>query len=271
MTKYGMAIDLTRCAGCQTCVVTCQLHNNQRPGIAWGHVDALESGKWPDSKRVYLSHACMHCEDAPCVSACPTGASVKRDDGIVTIDYEACIGCGNCIAACPYGARTLSMDDVWFFDAKTPSPYEAEGVQRIKVAEKCIFCCDRIKDGSNPYCVDACPTSARIFGDLDDSNSQINAYIKDNNAENLPNTSMYYVKGDYDIDLPGALMVASAHAPETKKVKEKKKEENNPTVPIAIGAGVVVAAGAAAGIGYSVNKKNKNKSAASAHEGKDDE
>lgn len=206
MARYGMVIDLDRCTGCQTCVITCQMHHNTRPGVNWSHVEMIELGTWPDSDRVQLPHACMHCPDAPCVAACPTGASVQREDGIVTVDYETCVGCKACIDACPFGARQLSDNDAWFFGADEPAPYEAFGTQRINVVEKCIFCADRVDEGLPPHCVDCCPNAARIFGDLDDPESEVSKYIADNGAEQIPGTSIYYVKGDHDIDLASTLM-----------------------------------------------------------------
>lgn len=216
MARYGMVIDLDRCSGCQTCVVTCQMHNNTRPGVAWGSVDTLEIGKaWPDADRVQIPHACMHCDDAPCVAACPTGASIQREDGIVVVDYETCIGCEACVSACPFGARHMSTNDTWFFDAAEPSPYEAYGPQRINVAEKCTFCAARTDEGLPPHCVDACPNTARIFGDLDDPTSDICAYIEENGAEQIPGTSVYYVRGNHDIDLTSYLMNLGVYAQAT--------------------------------------------------------
>lgn len=215
MARYGMVIDLTRCSGCQTCVITCQMHHNTRPGIAWGKVETVEIGAaWPDVDRVIVPHACMHCDDAPCVAACPTGASVQREDGIVTVDYETCIGCGACVTACPFGARQIgAAENEWFFGAEEPAPYESYGTQRAGVAEKCVFCFDRVDEGKAPWCVDACPPGARIFGDLDDPDSEICAYIEANGAEQIPGTSVYYVKGGHDLDLPAFLMgTATAEA-----------------------------------------------------------
>ena len=92
MTKWGMLIDLKRCAGCGACVVACQLQNNQSPGVSWVKLDTVEWGEAAgEAGRAYLPHACMHCENPECVSVCPTGASQKLDDGVVIVDYDACI------------------------------------------------------------------------------------------------------------------------------------------------------------------------------------
>lgn len=209
MTKYAMALDVSRCVGCQTCVVACQMEHNTRPGVTWSHVDAVETGDaWPDVDRLYLPHACMHCADAPCVAVCPTQASIQLDDGTVVVDYEACIGCGACLAACPYGARTVSTNDAWHFGAAEPAPYEAYGVQRINVAEKCTFCTERVQAGLAPRCVDACFFGVRFFGDLDDPASPVSEFIANNEVETVPGSSVYYHKGTYDFDLVAAVTAA---------------------------------------------------------------
>ncbi len=216
MARYGMVIDLTRCTGCQTCVVTCQMHHNTRPGVAWGKIDEIEIGTYPDADRFALPHACMHCDNAPCVSVCESGASVQREDGIVTVDYEKCEACGACVDICPFGARQIVDSNEWYFGAEEAAPYEAYGTQRNNVAEKCIFCFDRVDEGKLPWCVEVCPMAARIFGDLDDPDSEINAYIAENNAEQIPTTSFYYVKGNHDVDLTSILMGYAAGADDEK-------------------------------------------------------
>lgn len=201
MSKFGMAIDLTRCVGCQTCTVACQQAHNTRPGIAWNSVDAVEIGSWPNTDRTYMPHACMHCDDAPCVAACPTGASIQREDGVVVVDYEACVGCQACVAACPFGARKMSTSDKWFFGAAEPAPYEAYGVQRISVAEKCTFCAERIDQGLQPRCVEACFFAVRHFGDLEDPQSPVSAFIAANpDVQQVPGSSVFYLTGKYDFD-----------------------------------------------------------------------
>jgi len=116
---------------------------------------------------VHFPKSCLHCEDPPCVPVCPTGASYKRaEDGIVLVDYDKCIGCKYCSWACPYGARELDAER--------------------KVMTKCTLCVDRIHDASlperdrQPSCVLACPTSARLFGDIHDPNSVVSVAIREN-------------------------------------------------------------------------------------------
>ena len=182
--KLGLAIDLDTCVGCHACAVACKEWNGASL-MAGGAPDyepygAEASGVWfnrirhfevtqtgaEDRPHLNLSRtlnvpmSCMHCEQAECVSVCPTGASYKRaEDGIVLVDPERCMGCNYCAWACPYGARELD---------------EQAGVMR-----KCTLCVDRIYDESlpepqrQPACVLACPAHARHFGDFDDPGSQV--------------------------------------------------------------------------------------------------
>lgn len=274
MTKYGMVIDMTRCTGCQTCVVTCQMNNNQRPSVRWSSVDAIEQGEWPDNDRFFLPHACMHCDDAPCVHACPTAASSQRADGIVTVNYDACLACGACVMVCPYEARHISFRDEWYFGADEPAPYESYGTPHVDVAEKCIFCAGRVDEGELPHCVDACPMAARVFGDVDDPSSEISAYIKDNNAENVRGTSLYYVVGERDFSVREALMTNVSNVPsivqsETKHVGPEGEQAG--TNAAAIGVGAVAVAAVAAGAGFAAGMSRGKKNAAPGTEGKEGE
>jgi Fe-S-cluster-containing dehydrogenase component len=123
----------------------------------------FERGEYPESKTVNVPMSCMHCEDADCVTVCPTGASYKREDGIVLVDQETCMGCGLCAWACPYGARELDQD--------------------CGTMKKCTLCVDRIYDQAlpeaerQPACVLACPTHARHFGDLEDPQSKVSQLV----------------------------------------------------------------------------------------------
>lgn len=191
MSKWGMVLDLTRCAGCYSCVVTCKLENNTRPGVNWNGVSKVEWGNHPDAHQAFMLNLCMHCDNPPCVKACPSGATFKREDGIVKTDYEKCISCGYCVHACPYNARQINERDIYNF--KEPAPYETEGIQHLGVSEKCTFCYQRVDEGRKPACVQNCPGLARIFGDLDDSNSDISKYIQTHKVHHVGGTSIYYV------------------------------------------------------------------------------
>ena len=161
------------------------MQNNQRPGVSWNNLDVYEWGTQAgESGRAYVPNACVQCEKPACVDACPTGASVRRDDGITVIDYEKCIACGLCLAACPYGARKLNRTSENMFGADVPAPYESYGVQRELVAEKCIFCEARLAEGKQPACVVNCPGRARYFGDLDDPDSSAAKAVAAAGAEN---------------------------------------------------------------------------------------
>lgn len=180
-----MVIDLAKCTACQACTTACRSENNLPEGIFWHHVIPLVNGKYPNIKAELIPRPCMHCENAPCVQVCPVKATYKREDGLVLIDYDKCIGCKYCLIACPYGAR-YSSDRKPFLKTSSnghyanKSPYYNPEV-RIPpkgVVEKCTFCLHRIGKGNfTPACVEACPAVARYFGDLDDPNSQVSKLI----------------------------------------------------------------------------------------------
>lgn len=256
MANMGMAIDLRRCAGCYACVVACQMHNNTKPGVAWGNVEAREWGEDPDNRRCYLPHACMQCEDAPCVNACPTSASYVRDDGIVMVDYDECINCGSCIHACPYGARIQNDVEGNYFDTAEQAPYEAEGIQRTHVVEKCIFCAGRLDAGLQPACVQNCPGNARYFGDLDDPESPVSVFISKNDPVQIRNTHFYYMPVD---GMPKNLLPHAEVQTVANKGVDSKPADPGIPLPAAIGA---VAVAAAAGAGIAVGVKNQRDSKA---------
>jgi len=159
MTQYAMLLDLDRCVGCQACTVVCKVENDVELGEFWTKVDQKGPyGKFPDLELYFMPKLCQHCKNPSCVEVCPTGASYKREDGIVLIDHNKCIGCQLCIMACPYGVRHLD--------------------KRSGVVEKCTLCAQRVDAGDEPICATSCQQHARIFGDIDDPNSEVSQMIK---------------------------------------------------------------------------------------------
>mgnify|MGYP000016621660 FL=1 len=183
MTKLGIAINKTRCIGCQTCAHACKMQNNVPSGMRWNRVltegcDVEDGalGQFPNLSRGYLPVACQHCENPACQRVCPTGATYKDDKGRVEVDYDKCIGCRMCMAACPYNARVFNWNepsrDPDFNYGDKDVPVRGKGV-----VEKCTMCKERTDRGDEPMCVACCPTRARTFGDLDDPNSEISQLI----------------------------------------------------------------------------------------------
>lgn len=173
-----MLIDLNRCIGCDACTVACKQENGTPVDVFFARVFNIECGRFPDVKRVYLPVLCYHCDDAPCLKSCPNKAIIRRQDGIVLIDQDRCRGTGACVSACPYGNIVLYDADRWYLN--DDEPYESKYVKprlKPKVARKCTYCAHRVDEGLDPACVVACPTTARIFGDLDDPESPVSKYI----------------------------------------------------------------------------------------------
>jgi Fe-S-cluster-containing dehydrogenase component len=190
--KWVMIIDQEKCVGCGQCVLACRANNDVPPEISWTRV--LKVGKSGD-RDVFLPRPCMHCDNAPCVEVCPVKASYKRADGIVMMDYDRCIGCRYCEVACPYGARAFNWKS--FTEPNPAVPTWGEpGVERRPrgVVEKCSFCYNRIDRGlemglvpgedpnATPACVVACPMGARLFGDLNDPESQVSKILANSPA-----------------------------------------------------------------------------------------
>ena len=185
MPRYGMVIDLKRCYGCYACVMACKTANHTPPGVLWARLLQGEVGSYPNVVRQTLPVLCMHCDEPSCMEVCPTGATQKMDNGIVIVEKEKCMGCKYCVMACPYGARYSVEEWESYFPEGLPlSPYEEftkaqfEEKSGVGVATKCDFCLDRISEGKKPSCVEACPANARIFGDLDDPDSEVSVLIK---------------------------------------------------------------------------------------------
>ena len=145
---------------------------------------ALGDGKYfhkvPAPHHVYMGVQCFHCENAPCVKACPTKATWQEPDGIVVVDYDWCIGCRYCQAACPYWGRRFNWNDpeVPLSELTKRQHYLGNRLRKRGVMEKCTFCVQRTRDGRLPACVEACPTGSRIFGNLLDPDSEIRFVLK---------------------------------------------------------------------------------------------
>jgi Fe-S-cluster-containing dehydrogenase component len=192
--KLGLVIDLDTCVGCHACVISCKGWNTENYGAPLSDQNAYGadvSGTFlnrvhsysvqplatsekvqPAAQTIHFPKSCLHCEDAPCVTVCPTGASYKREeDGIVLVNEQDCIGCGLCAWACPYGARELDQE---------------EGVMK-----KCTLCVDRIYNENLPEvdrvpsCVRTCPSGARHFGDLGDENSDVSKLVAERGGMDL--------------------------------------------------------------------------------------
>lgn len=192
MTRYGMAIDTKRCTACNTCIVGCKMENNLPQNMWWNFMvneggDNLDSpaGTYPNLTMVSYTRACQHCSKPACVDVCPTGAShIDEETGVVLLDADKCIGCGVCKEACPYDIRTLQEDEpVYYADfafGAADAPAHVAGTM-----EKCTFCHHRITKGDVPFCVEVCPGRARIFGDLDDPDSDVSKAVSSRTAEQL--------------------------------------------------------------------------------------
>lgn len=181
--QYGMLIDTRRCTGCHACSVACKAEFDVPLGGTRSWVEYVEKGNYPNVRRSFLPRLCNQCRHPVCVDVCPTGATHKRkQDGIVVVDADICIGCKYCIQACPYDAR--------FINPITGA------------ADKCDFCLHRVSQGLVPACVETCVGQARIFGDLNDPKSEIMRLLSSNPVTVLrpgkgTEPNVYYIAADY--------------------------------------------------------------------------
>jgi len=232
MTQLALVIDLNVCVGCHACVTSCKEWNTSGPagfmtdenpygkdptGTFFNRVQTYEIGEFPKTETLHFPKSCLHCEDAPCVPVCPTGASYKREqDGIVLVDYDKCIGCRYCTWACPYGAREID--------------------EQQKVMKKCTLCVDRIYDETlpeaerKPACVLACPTSARLFGDIHDSESDVSVTIREEGGYQLMPEWGTHPSNHY---LPRRKTRMNIHEDELQRADNPlNKEQRGPSAPV---------------------------------------
>jgi molybdopterin-containing oxidoreductase family iron-sulfur binding subunit len=183
--RWGMLIDSNKCGeGCNDCVQACNdehgLTGFDRPATDAQWIRKVKLKDKQTGHTQTLPLLCQHCEKPPCVDVCPTGASFKREDGIVLVDKHICIGCRYCMMACPYKARSFIHETL-----QDQMPHAPRGKGTV---ESCTFCVHRVDDGRTPACVEACSAenhNAMIFGDLNDPSSEISIQLKQHNTRQI--------------------------------------------------------------------------------------
>jgi Fe-S-cluster-containing dehydrogenase component len=215
MARWGMVIDLKKCISCYACMIACKQEHFLPPDIFWTRLLVSETGEYPQTTKWVYPVLCNHCKEAACVNVCPTGASTRREDGIVTVDPDTCAGCEYCVVACPYQQRTLYTDDKKeYFPGQGLTELEVLGRKLYPhqpgTVIKCNFCKERIDSGiqqglkpgidrqATPACVLTCPAQARHFGDLDDPDSNVSKLIAARKGYQLhpewgTDPSVYYI------------------------------------------------------------------------------
>ena len=188
--SFAYALNLSICIGCRKCAEACHVENNhdrpshqsyirvfemQKGGIDFEKGNATYDHPVPAKDKYYMPVQCQQCENPPCVKACPIEATWQEADGIVVVDYNWCIGCRYCEAACPYHARRFNWEkpQVPAADVNPNQSYLSNRVRPQGVMEKCTFCLHRTREGRLPACLEACPTGARVFGNILDPDSEI--------------------------------------------------------------------------------------------------
>jgi len=234
VAKYGMAIDLDRCSGCQACVVACKVENNvpyslpvdvvSGREIAWIQVVPMIEGEYPEVRIRHIPMLCQQCDAPPCVPVCPTGATYKSEPtGIVGQIYPRCIGCRFCTVACPYNVKYFNwFTPQWPEEMASRLPPDVS-VRPRGVVEKCTFCSHRLpkardlaaieerdlREGDyTTACQDACPAQAIVFGDLDDPKSRVAGMARSERAyryqEELGTKPKVYYLREGEWDVPSA-------------------------------------------------------------------
>jgi molybdopterin-containing oxidoreductase family iron-sulfur binding subunit len=188
--EFGYALNLSVCIGCRKCAEACHKENNhdRRTNNSYIRVLEMDQGSLdlehgnatydhavPAPGKYYMPIQCQQCANAPCVAVCPVQATWQEPDGIVVVDYDWCIGCRYCEAACPYHARRFNWTapEIPADEINPDQGYLSNRVRPQGVVEKCTFCLHRTREGRLPACLEACPTGARVFGNLLDPDSEI--------------------------------------------------------------------------------------------------
>lgn len=187
---YGYAFNISKCQGYMDCIDACikennldrksdmqyiRIHEQQNGSMDFSNADDNYYHMVPAEGNFYMGTQCFHCENPPCVDVCPVKATWKEKDGIVVVDYNWCIGCRYCMAACPYDGRRFnwSTPEIPSEELNKEQHYLGNRPRMKGVMEKCTFCIQRSRKGQLPACADACPTGARVFGNLLDPKSEI--------------------------------------------------------------------------------------------------
>jgi len=187
---YGYAFNISKCKGYRNCVEACINENNLDRRAATQYIRIFEMGdgpvdldhgdatyhhEVPAAGHFYMGTQCFQCANPPCVQVCPVGATWQEPDGITVVDYDWCIGCRYCMAACPYWARRFNWGepDVPVVEVNPNQHYLGNRAKKKGIVEKCTFCIQRTREGQLPACAEACPTGARVFGNLLDPDSEI--------------------------------------------------------------------------------------------------
>jgi tetrathionate reductase subunit B len=233
INKYGFVIDVSRCIDCRACLVACSVENKvpEDHTRIWVH-DLQVQGEFPNLSRTFVPYNCMHCDNPPCTEVCVSRATYKDpQNGLVLVNQEACIGCGYCVEACPYGARYLD--------------------KQRGVVDKCNGCLQRLAIGQQPACVATCVGGSRMFGDLNDPESEVSKALKNANSV----MRLDYESGDVDTD-PNIYYINAAgmqnpltlesgifpHPPEYTLSQQGWKKVAVPLMAAAVGAAFLVQA-----------------------------
>lgn len=164
--KWVMVIDLAECDGCEKCTVACSKHHGTPPDQQWIRVFKMRGA--PEKAAYWFPKPCFHCDDPPCTRVCPVDATFKRQDGIVLIDNERCIGCRFCMAACPYSTRVFNWSKPKESGDLIRYSPEKSVPRRVGTVEKCDFCPDMLRQGKLPHCATSCVMGAIMFGDANE-------------------------------------------------------------------------------------------------------